>query len=145
MGIDVRPLRRLLIVPVVVVATATACGGGSTANDVSGTSAGTPAGTPPPAVNGSAISVKETEYTLSPTTLNLKAGSYTITVTNVGQFPHDLHVAASSDGTEIGGSTVVMAGQSASFKVTLQPGQYTMWCSVDAHKSLGMQGTITVQ
>ena len=141
MGIDVRPLRSLLIVPVVVVATATACGSGSTANDVSGT----PAGTPPPAVNGSAISVKETEYTLSPTTLNLKAGSYTITVTNVGQFPHDLHVAASSDGTEIGGSTVVMAGQSASFKVTLQPGQYTMWCSVDAHKSLGMQGTITVQ
>lgn len=136
-----RPLRRLLIVPMVVVATATACGGGSTANNVS---AGTP-GTPPPAVNGSAVSVKETEYTLSPTTLNLKAGTYTITVTNVGQFPHDLHVAASSDGTEVGGSTVVMAGQSASFKVTLQAGQYTMWCAVDAHKSLGMQGTITVQ
>ena len=141
MVIDVRPLRRLLIVPLVVVATATACGGGSTSNNVSGT----PAGTPRPAVSGSAISVKETEYTVSPTALNLKAGSYMITVTNVGQFPHDLHVAASSDGTEVGGSTVVMAGQSASFKVTLQPGQYTMWCAVDAHKSLGMQGTITVQ
>ena len=141
MGIHVHPLRRLLIVPLVAVAMATACGGGSTANNVSGT----PAGTPSPAVSGSEISVKETEYTLSPTALNLKAGSYTITVTNVGQFPHDLHVAASSDGTEVGGSTVVMAGQSASFKVTLQPGQYTMWCAVDAHKSLGMQGTITVQ
>jgi plastocyanin len=131
----------LLIVPLAMVAVATACGGGSTANNVSGT----PAGTPSPAVNGSQVSVKETEYTFSPTALNLKAGSYTITVSNVGQFPHDLHVAASSDGTEVGGSTVVMAGQSASFKVTLQPGQYTMWCSVDAHKSLGMQGTITVQ
>jgi plastocyanin len=140
-GIDVRPLRRLLIVPLAVVATATACGGGSTADNVSGTSGGTPS----PAVSGSEISVKETEYTLSPTALNLKAGSYTITVTNVGQFPHDLHVAAASDGTEVGGSTVVMAGQSASFKVTLQPGQYTMWCAVDAHKSLGMQGTLTVQ
>ena len=141
MGIEVRRLRRVLIASLVVVATATACGGGSTANNVSAT----PAGTPSSAVSGSAISVKETEYTLSPTTLNLKAGTYTITVTNVGQFPHDLHVAASSDGTEVGGSTVVAAGQSASFKVTLQPGQYTLWCAVDAHKSLGMQGTLTVQ
>jgi plastocyanin len=131
----------MLIASLVVLATASACGGGSTANNVSGT----PSGAPSPAVSGSTVSVKETEYTLAPTALNLKAGSYTITVTNVGQFPHDLHVAASSDGTEVGGSTVVMAGQSASFKVTLQPGQYTMWCSVDAHKSLGMQGTITVQ
>lgn len=136
-----RSFRRLLIVPLVAVAVATACGGNSTADNVSGT----PAGTPPPAVSGNAISVKETEYTLGPAALNLKAGTYTITVTNVGQFPHDLHVAASSDGTEVGGSTVVMAGQSATFKVTLQAGEYTMWCAVDAHKSLGMQGTITVQ
>ena len=136
-----RSVRRLLVVPLVAVAVATACGGNSTANDVSGTTVGTPS----PAVSGNSVSIKETEYTLGPNSLNLQAGTYTITVTNVGQFPHDLHVAASSDGTEVGGSTVVMAGQSASFKVTLQAGQYTMWCAVDAHKSLGMQGTITVQ
>jgi plastocyanin len=122
-----------------VVASAIACGG-ATANNVSGTVA-----TPSPAVSGTSISVKETEYTFAPSTLNLKAGTYTITVTNVGQFPHDLHVAAAADGTEVGGSTVIAAGQSSSFTITLKTGPYTMWCAVDAHKSLGMQGTITVQ
>lgn len=128
-------LRRLLVVPLMVAAMS-ACGGGSTANEVSAT--------PPPAVSGHSISIKETEYTFAPSALTLTPGTYTITVTNVGQFPHDLHVAVEADGTEMGGSTVVMAGHSASFTVTLKSGQYRMWCAVDAHKSLGMFGTITV-
>jgi plastocyanin len=135
----VRTLRLSLIV-MLVLAAAIACGGDTTANNVSGAAA-----TARPAVSGNEVSVKETEYTFSPAALNLKAGTYRITVTNVGQFPHDLHVAAASDGTEVGGSTVVAAGRSASFMVTLRAGSYTMWCAVDAHKSLGMQGTITVQ
>lgn len=139
MGPDVRTFRRLLIVPAVVAA-AIACGGGPTANNVSGTTS-----TPTPVVSGSSISIKETEYTMAPAALTLKPGTYMVTVTNVGTFPHDLHVAATSDGTEVGGSTVIMAGHSAQFQITLQAGQYTMWCAVDAHKSLGMTGTITVQ
>ena len=129
---------RTPVVALLVVAAASACGG--TANNVGGAT-----GTPHTVASGTPISVKETEYTLAPSALNLKAGTYTITVTNVGQFPHDLHVATTSDGTEVGGSTVVAAGQSASFRVTLQAGSYTFWCAVDAHKSLGMEGTVTVQ
>src|SRR5579859_2677613 len=128
-------LRRLLAVPLMVVAVS-ACGGGSTANEVNAT--------PPPAVSGHSISVKETEYTFAPSALTLKSGTYTMTVTNVGQFPHDLHVAAEADGTEVGASTVVMAGHSASFTVTLGRGTYRVWCAVDAHKSLGMFGMLTV-
>jgi plastocyanin len=135
-----RRLRRLLIILPLVVAAASACGGNDgTANNVGGSN-----GTPPPAVSGHTISVKETEYTFAPSALTLKPGTYTITVTNVGEFPHDLHVAVEADGTEMGGSTVVPAGHSSSFTVTLKSGQYRMWCAVDAHKSLGMQGTITV-
>ena len=139
MRFDTIMFRRLLIGTVAIL-TIAACGGESAANNVSGVTT-----TPRTAVSGSSVSVKETEYTLAPSALNLKAGTYTITVTNVGQFPHDLHVATTSDGTEVGGSTVVAAGQSAQFTVTLQAGQYTMWCAVDAHKSLGMEGTVTVQ
>jgi plastocyanin len=135
----VRTLRRILIVPAIIVA-ALACGGGNTANNVGGTGA-----TPPPAVSGSSITIKETEYTLAPSALTLKPGTYTVTITNVGQFPHDLHVALTADGTDVGDSTVVAAGKSATFTMTLKAGQYTMFCGVDAHKSLGMLGTITVQ
>ena len=135
-----RTIRKVLIVPA-VLAVALGCGGGSTANSVGGGNGATPSS----AVSGNSVSVKETEYTLAPSALTLKPGTYTITVMNVGQFPHDMHVAQTSDGTEVGGSPVVAAGQSAQFTVTLKAGQYTMWCAVDAHKSLGMEGTITVQ
>lgn len=135
---DRSKLRRLLaVLPLVVVTLA--CGG-PTADNVNAS-----AGTPPPGVSGQSISIKETEYTLSPSTLTLKPGTYTVTTTNVGQFPHDLHIATAADGAEVGGSTIVTAGHSAQFTVTLKPGTYAMWCSVNAHRSLGMEGTITVR
>lgn len=131
-------IRRLLIVSIALLATL-ACGS-STSNNATGNSGGSSSTSA-----GSTVEFKETEYTLAPATLTLKPGTYTFHVQNVGQFPHDLHVAASADGTEIGSSAVLTAGQSGSFTVTLKSGSYTLWCAVDAHRSLGMQGTVTVQ
>lgn len=135
--------RRHLLVGLIALASAFACGGGSTGTNVSGNgsaNAGTSA-----VASTNVVQFKETEYTLAPSDLKLKAGRYTFRVQNVGQFPHDLHVATTADGTEMGGSAVVLAGQTNSFTITLQPGNYTMWCSINAHRSLGMEGTITVQ
>jgi len=136
-------IRRLLIASL-VLATAFACGGGNTSNSANGSSSSSSTSTSS-SPSSNTITFKEAEYSIAPATQTLKAGTYTFTVQNSGQFPHDLHVASSADGTEVGGSTVVMAGQSASFTVTLKPGAYTLWCGVDAHRSLGMQGTLTVQ
>ena len=136
-------IRRLLIGLVALTALA-ACGGGPAANAVGGTGGGGSSSSSSSS-SSQTVEFKETEYTLSPATLTLKPGTYTFEVQDVGQFPHDLHVAASADGTEVGGSTVVTANQSTTFTVTLRPGTYTLWCSVDAHRSLGMQGTLTVQ
>jgi plastocyanin len=119
------------------------CGEGSASAAVNNSGGG---GTTAAAASDSrTVDFKETEYTLAPDKVTLKPGTYTIKVENLGQFPHDVHIAASADGTEVGGSTVATAGQTVKFTVTLKPGQYTVWCSVDAHRSLGMQGTITVQ
>jgi plastocyanin len=137
-------VRRLLMGLGAVLVMA-ACGGGNTNNAVGNNGGG---GNPAPTTSSSSsnsVDFRETEYTLAPDKVTLKPGTYTFNVTNVGQFPHDLHVAASADGTEVGGSTVVAAGKTVSFTITLQAGQYTTWCAVDAHRSLGMQGTITVQ
>jgi uncharacterized cupredoxin-like copper-binding protein len=89
------------------------------------------------------VSFKETEYTIEPATLTVRQGTYTITVQNLGQFPHDLHVAAAEDGTEVGYSPVVKPGESATFRVTLKAGDYVTWCAVDGHKALGMKGALT--
>jgi plastocyanin len=133
-------LRRLLM-GLAAVAVLGACGSGDTTNAVDANGGASSISSP----GGQTVAFKETEYTLSPDTLTLKPGKYTFTIQDVGQFPHDLHVAVSADGTEIGGSTVITAGQSTSFTVTLKPGTYTLWCAVNAHRSLGMQGTLTVQ
>jgi len=126
---------------------AVACGGNSNSGGASSgtSSSGTANAITSGSTSGSTVTFKETEYTISPTTQTLKAGTYTFKVTNDGQFPHDLHVAAAADGTEVGGSTVITAGSTASFTVSLKPGAYTIWCAVDAHRSLGMQGTLNVQ
>lgn len=132
---------RRLVVGLVAVTALAACG--DTGNAVNGGPGNGRGGAS--ASSGSTVEFKETEYSLAPDSLKLAPGTYTFKVQNVGQFPHDIHVAAASDGTEIGGSTVVTAGQSATFTVTLKAGTYTLWCAVDAHRSLGMVGTLTVQ
>jgi plastocyanin len=137
-------IRRLLI-GLFAVTVIAACGGNdtNTAVNASGNAGGGGAASGSP--NAQTVDFKETEYTLAPATLTLKPGTYTFKLENVGQFPHDLHVAASADGTEVGGSQVITAGQTGTFTITLKPGAYTLWCAVNAHRSLGMQGTLTVQ
>jgi plastocyanin len=112
-----------------------ACGGGGGTPSTSSSS--------PPSSSGQTVVFKENEYTIDPAKSTLKPGSYTFQVQNLGQFPHDLHIAT-SDGSELGATTVMRTNQNASFKVTLKAGTYTIWCAVDAHRSLGMEGSITV-
>src|SRR5205823_5135137 len=110
-----------LLIGALALATMLACGGGDTGNKVSGNGPSTSSSSS----SSQTVVFKETEYTMAPSEVTLKAGTYTFKVQNLGQFPHDLHVAASADGTEVGGSTVATAGQTVSFTVTLKPGQYT--------------------
>jgi len=124
-----RPLTCLIALGALV-----ACGGSSP-----------PSGGAAPGGSAQTISFKETEYSIAPASMTLKPGTYTFDVQNVGQFPHDLHIAT-SDGSELGATTVMKANGTASIKVTLsQAGTYTIWCAVNSHRSLGMEGTVTVK
>jgi plastocyanin len=130
-------LRHLLLV-IAFMATA-ACGGSSASPSTStSTSASAPAST---AQN---VSVTETEFAISPSTLNLKAGTYVIQLQNSGKLPHDLHIVDSSNQPVAGTTAVLEAGGTASFTATLKAGTYTMFCAVDGHRAQGMQGTVVV-
>lgn len=136
-------MRRWLIICVFGLVAA-ACGGSSSGTNNSVSSNSGSAGTTSGSSGGQTLSFKETEYSITPATVTTKAGKYTIDVSNVGQFPHDLHIAT-SDGSELGSTPVIKAGQTGSFTVTLPAGTYTIWCAVDAHRSLGMQASLTAQ
>lgn len=74
--------------------------------------------------------------------LTARAGSVTIDFTNRSPVQHD--VTIERDGRKVGGTKAIMSS-TTSATVKLDPGSYTFYCSVDAHRQAGMQGKLTVQ
>lgn len=69
------------------------------------------------------------------------AGESTWTLTNEGTIEHDVVIE------ELGDELVVLAqpGETATGDVTLEPGEYTYYCSIPGHRAAGMEGTLTVE
>ena len=124
------------------------CGGGSkkSASSPASTPAPTPTTTtsaaPPAAAGAASLTIGETEYKLTPSQGNAKAGSVTITAKNSGAIVHALEVQGAGVTQKTGN---IQAGSSATLKVNLKPGTYQMFCPIDGHKALGMKGTIVVK
>ena len=70
------------------------------------------------------------------------AGSYTVTLDNVGSTHHDLAFISASGATVAGRSTGPRT--TVSFDVELEPGTYRMLCREPGHEAAGMVGALTV-
>ena len=77
------------------------------------------------------------------TSLSAPAGSDTVDFNNPSSLGHDV-VIEDADGNEVA-RTDVITGDSAETTATLEAGDYTFFCSVDAHRDAGMEGTLTAQ
>jgi plastocyanin len=129
-------------VVVVVAAITGGCGGGSGSS-----SENKPASTASSGSSGGSViktvSVHETEYKLSPNAISLdKPGTYVFKGINDGTTDHAL--AVEGNGLDMDGSDIA-PGSGGKLKVTLpKKGTYEIYCPVDGHKGLGMEGKITV-
>lgn len=103
----------------------------------------TPAPASSPAVTTSLKLTANSEGQLSYDTkaLSAKAGTVTITMTNMSPVEHDVAIA---EGSKTLGATPVFSGGSKSVTVKLKPGKYTFFCTVPGHRQAGMEGTLTV-
>jgi plastocyanin len=72
----------------------------------------------------------------------VKAGADTIRLVNRSSVPHNVTIAK---GTKVLAATKTIQGATTTAAVTLPAGRYVFYCSVDAHRQGGMQGTLTVQ
>jgi plastocyanin len=91
------------------------------------------------------IQVSEKEYSLNPGSITLpKPGTYAFEVTNDGQVTHAFNVEASDEGDEVE-SGDIDPGSHKTVKFTFSAGgSYEMYCPIDGHKAMGMEGTIKV-
>lgn len=88
------------------------------------------------------LSVAADEYTFDGIPTSLPAGTVEIDFENVGTMQHDLVVEELDDEQVI---PVTAPRESAQGSVTLEPGEYTFYCSVGNHRAQGMEVHVTVE
>ena len=143
----VRKLLALIAIAAIPVALA-ACGSddststSAASETTSSTAASTDSSTTASSGGGQTVKIGESEYKLDPSDATLKAGSVTLDVTNDGTITHNLQI----EGNGVEETTDSLApGDTGELTVDLKPGSYEMYCTIDGHKDLGMEGTVTVQ
>ena len=70
------------------------------------------------------------------------AGKVSVDFTNRSPAAHNVTIAR---GGKVLAATRTITSSTATTSVDLPPGSYVYFCSVDAHRQLGMQGTLTVR
>jgi uncharacterized cupredoxin-like copper-binding protein len=123
--------RSWILLPVLLLA---GCGGGGGSNESE--QGGTVVQT---------IQISEKEYSLDAGTVNLsKTGTYEFEVTNEGQITHALEIEEGGGGAEAQTGDIE-PGQTKTVRFTFsQDGEFELYCPIDGHRDLGMEGTITV-
>jgi plastocyanin len=137
----------LLIVLSALVLGLAACGGG---NEAATTGGGATTGGSATTGGGGGGGSQTLQLAADPagalkfdkTSLEATAGSVTVEFTNDSSLPHN--VKFEGPGVEDEGTDTI-TGSSASVTLDLQPGEYTFFCSVDAHRAGGMEGKLVVK
>ena len=97
---------------------------------------------------GKPVVVKASEFRFNPESLLVEdqgggPASVTIELRNEGNQAHDLRLRRAGD--DVGGTPIFQGGRSRSVQFPLEPGEYTIYCSVGNHRELGMDGSLTVR
>lgn len=91
------------------------------------------------------ITVTETEFKVQlPALTQLRGGKYTFVVKNAGKIQHDLAITGGS----VAGTSktpLLNPGQSGKLTVSLQTGNYTLYCTVPGHKEAGMVAKLSIR
>jgi len=89
------------------------------------------------------VDMAMSDFKLEPATLSLPSGPVSFAIRNVGVIDHNLAIE-NSQRQILATSASFPAGRSGTFDLTLLPGNYTMVCTLPAHREAGMIGTLTV-
>jgi hypothetical protein len=91
------------------------------------------------------VSVAAKEFSLTLSRPLVGAGGVRVELRNVGEDPHNLIVSPEGTHTPLASFSEIGPGTYERRSVTLAPGRYQLWCSLESHESLGMSTTLNVQ
>ncbi|HEY6963064.1 MAG TPA: hypothetical protein VI408_14335 [Gaiellaceae bacterium] len=86
------------------------------------------------------VKVTEKEFSIA-LSRTPSAGAVSFVVHNSGRYPHALSVAGPGVARR---TPLIRPGASATLKVTLRTGRYSLWCPVPGHAAKGMKASFTV-
>lgn len=89
------------------------------------------------------LTVSVSDFMIEPSDLAVEGTTVTIDVVNDGPTPHNLSVR-NADGEVLMATADLSTGEAETITADLEPGEYTIFCSLGGHESLGMSGTLTV-
>ena len=92
---------------------------------------------------GEATAIDVMDFMIEPSVLEVAGPTVTIEVTNDGPTPHNLTVRDAA-GIVVMNTEDLSAGDTATISAELEPGEYTIFCALPGHESLGMSGNLTV-
>ena len=98
---------------------------------------------PPSVAAADALAVNLMDFLIDPSELEATGPTVTIEVTSEGPTPHNLTVRDAA-GEVVMATADLSTGDTETISADLEPGAYTILCSLAGHESLGMSGTLTV-
>ena len=132
----------LLAAALLTLGLLTACSGDDPAEDSSGTTGSGETGGNAGSGDAEAIAVSAVDFSFELAEDSFAPGTYEVTLTNDGESTHDLVVER--DGEDVARSEQINPGETATFEVTLEEGDYVFYCSVGNHRQMGMEIPVTV-
>ena len=91
------------------------------------------------------VSVAAKEFSLTLSRPLVGAGSVRIELRNTGEDPHNLVVSPEGTHTPLASFSELDPGAYERRSVTLSPGRYQLWCSLEFHEGYGMSVSLRVQ
>jgi hypothetical protein len=102
-----------------------------------------PAPGDPPLASFVSVGAKEFSLTLSRPLVG--RGGVRVELRNNGEDPHNLVVSPEGTHTPLASFSTLGPGTYERRSVTLDPGRYQLWCSLEGHEAKGMSVTLRVQ
>jgi uncharacterized cupredoxin-like copper-binding protein len=96
--------------------------------------------------SGERVEITGRDYSFDPKAVTVegaRAAPVEMVLENRGTLAHNLTIVR--DDEELGGSPTVTANKRGSLKISLEPGEYKLVCTVDGHEERGMTGTLTAK